>query len=113
MSHHADEQDPEMAERLQKVFKEAGSSDILKQFTERAEEALQVTDDMVGPTNEYPAGKLTEKDKGGIRFDITTQEDKIILNFYSPVQWLGLTAEDAFALGKSLIRRADAIMSGE
>lgn len=59
-----------------------------------------------GATKNFPDGKLTESDDGEIKFGITHVEDRVILNFATPVNWIGFTKEQAQAVAASLIKHS-------
>jgi len=69
-----------------------------------------VTDpeEKIGPTGEYPDGKLGEDDEGEIRFGVALDRANGIVqvDFGKPVAWLGLPSAAARDLGLSLIRKA-------
>ncbi len=60
----------------------------------------------LGATGDFPEGKLTESDEGGLRFAIGHKDGKIVINFGTPVAWLGLSAEVARAMAKALESKA-------
>jgi hypothetical protein len=64
---------------------------------------------MFGKTQDHPDGKLNENDEGGINFGITNYEDRVILNFNTPVHWIGFTKQQALEVANSLLRKADKI----
>lgn len=61
----------------------------------------------LGPTGNYPAGKLNAEDKGGLMMAVGIENGKIVVHFGTPVQWLGLDAQTARALARALIEKAD------
>lgn len=73
-----------------------------------------VLKDRLGATGKFPAGKLDKTDEGGIRFAIATNPTtrKVIINFGTPVVWMGMDKEQAIALGESLITRAKELPDG-
>jgi len=98
MSHHSREHDPQMAEELMKRYKEA---------TKKADGALQdALADRLGPTGRFPEGRLTKHDEGEIAFALGRKEGKVIIDFGSPVHWLGMNPNQAIDLGNALIRHA-------
>ena len=62
-----------------------------------------------GKTKQYPEGKLREDDEGEIKFGITHHQGEVILDFGTPVIWLGMPPELARIVAKNLIKHADAI----
>lgn len=93
MSNHSNQQDPEMG----RIFKE--------QF-ERIRKATQESGFGLGPTGQFPEGKLTQHDEGEIKIGITTHQGKVIIDFGTQVTWIGFTPELAEQLAQSLIEKA-------
>lgn len=64
-----------------------------------------------GPTGEYPRGKLTASDEGEIMVGIAhDQESKtVIIDFGTPVRWIGFTGEQANEIAATLIKHANAL----
>lgn len=83
--HHSDEVNPP---ELQRIF-----SDIKRRF---------------GATGRFPEGKLTEHDEGEIAFGVTHDPatGKVVMAFGKPVAWIGMSAAQARALGRSLFAHA-------
>jgi len=69
------------------------------------------TEDL-GATNQFPQGKLTPQDEGEIQLSLATVDDKVILNFGKPIAWIGFTGEQAYNLGKLMIKRAKKLRPG-
>lgn len=63
----------------------------------------------LGPTGEFPEGRLTEKDEGEITIMIATVKDKIIIEFGTPIVWIGMNRDQATAFGKMLVKKANKI----
>ena len=47
-------------------------------------------DNIIGPTGEYPDGKLNENDKGELRIGMAVDGDVLIIDFGKSITWLGL-----------------------
>lgn len=62
--------------------------------------------DKLGRTGDFPHGKLNGSDEGGIRFAIGEDGDNVVINFGTPVTWLGMPPEQAVALAEILIAKA-------
>jgi len=58
----------------------------------------------LGPTGKFPEGKLTTHDEGQIRFSVFSKDNKVIIDFNSPVHWLGMGPNEAIDLGNALIK---------
>jgi hypothetical protein len=67
-----------------------------------------VKEDMVGATGEFPEGKLNSADEGALQFKIGHSNDHVILDFGTPVSWIGIDPVNAVALAQSLIEHARA-----
>ena len=61
---------------------------------------------LIGATGEHPEGKLTKHDEGGIQFAVGVKDGKVVLDFGTPVAWLGMNPGDALQLAELLIQRA-------
>lgn len=62
--------------------------------------------DTLGATGEFPHGKLNGSDEGGIRFAIGEDGGNVVINFGTPVAWLGMPPEQAVTLALALIAKA-------
>lgn len=60
----------------------------------------------LGPTGDYPHGKLNEHDEGGIMIAVGIEGDCVRIEFGSPVAWLGLPPAQAVALAMSILAKA-------
>lgn len=56
---------------------------------------------------QYPRGKLNADDEGALAIAITVKDKTVIVDFGKPVNWLGLDADSARNLARTLLRRAD------
>jgi hypothetical protein len=61
-----------------------------------------------GPTGRFPEGKLCSNDRGEIIFGVAHDPvtAKVIVEFGTPVTWLGLNAAQAMELANSLLKHA-------
>ncbi len=50
---------------------------------------------MIGPSRQFPKGKLNEDDQGELTIGVATDKEKktVIINFGKRVAWIGLPAE--------------------
>lgn len=62
--------------------------------------------DKLGATGDFPHGKMNGSDEGGLRFAIGEDGGNVVLNFGTPVAWLGMPPEQAVALAEMLITKA-------
>ena len=60
----------------------------------------------LGATGDFPHGKLNGNDEGGIRFAIGEDGGSVVINFGTPVTWLGMPPEQAVTLAEALIAKA-------
>ena len=77
-----------------------------EQMRSLIEKFQQEAGEPIGATKRFPEGKLTNDDEGELRFAVSTQANKIIVEFGKPVAWLGLTKELALQLSDILKQRA-------
>jgi hypothetical protein len=71
-----------------------------------------MTDDIkLGPTGDFPQGKLNPLDRGGIQcaigLDPTGQ--RVMIEFGTPVDWIGLDKKSALAFAASITKHAENI----
>ncbi len=59
-----------------------------------------------GPIGSYPDGLLTKQDEGSLQFAVGEAADRVIIDFGSPVVWVGMTAQQAMDLAASLMSQA-------
>lgn len=66
----------------------------------------------LGATGQHPEGKMNTHDEGALQFGVSNDGSHVILNFGTPVVWLGMGAADARALAKTLISHAEVVEGG-
>ena len=66
----------------------------------------------LGKTGKYPEGKLNKDDEGELRMGVAVHKGNVIIEFGTPVHWLGLPPFEARALGEMLIKKANEIEHG-
>ena len=98
MAHHGD--NSEALDFMGKMFAERLEG--ARPFNQQLYEALKV-----GPTGQFPEGKLNEDDEGEIRIAIGHQDGKVVIDFGKPVAWLGFTPSQARGIAETLINHAD------
>lgn len=91
MTNHSSELDPAMAALMQET------GDLRKAHLQQS----------IGATGQFPEGKLTKQDEGGIQFGVTNTMGKVVVNFGKPVAWLGMRPTDARELARILLIHAD------
>lgn len=62
-----------------------------------------------GPTGKFPEGKLTSNDEGELEFGVTEYNQKIVVNFGTPIASLGMSVNQARQLALSLRRYANLV----
>ena len=60
----------------------------------------------VGPTGQFPEGKMSKHDEGEISFAIGHPNGKVVIDFGSPVAWVGMEPQQAVALAQTLLSHA-------
>lgn len=60
----------------------------------------------LGATNKFPNGMIDEKDKGQIKMGVTVKDDKIIVAFGTPIEWVGFTRQEAEDFANTILQRA-------
>ncbi len=64
-------------------------------------EALGLPDDL-GATGKFPMGKLNDDDEGEIKIAIGHQDGKVVLDFGTPIHWIGFTPSQAIEIVEAL-----------
>ena len=95
MSHHGpnpfeDEKDdkPELQKR-QQLFRDLLSS----------------TAEFRGALGEFPEGKLVKEDEGSIQFAVGETDGKVVIDFGTPVHWLGMTPQEASEFASLVLKK--------
>lgn len=60
----------------------------------------------LGSTGQYPAGRVNEQDEGEIQLRIGTENGCVMIDYGIPVQWVGMSPQEAVELAGILINRA-------
>ena len=97
MSNHSSYPDQDMLRHLLGAKDEDSKVNTLQRMIESTP---------VGATGNFPQGQLTKADEGEIQFMVGAKNDKVILQFGTPVAWMGMTPEQAIDLGEMLIQKA-------
>lgn len=56
----------------------------------------------LGPTGNFPQGKLKSDDEGEIKIGVTNDKGKVIIDFGKPVAWIGFDPAQAKEIGRLL-----------
>jgi len=59
-----------------------------------------------GATGEFPDGRAFPGDEGEIVFGVGFRGDLVIVDFGTPVKWLGIPPDTAIELAESLLKAA-------
>jgi hypothetical protein len=101
MSHHSsDESLTEELKKLHRLMEPARTQP--EEFAMRKQ-----LDETLGPTKDYPHGKIVPHDEGGLMFGVTVFNGRVIFDFGKPVRSIGFTREGALELAELIKRRAE------
>lgn len=64
------------------------------------------TTGFVGALGDHPRGKLSADDEGAIQFKVGKENGKVVLDFGTQVQWVGMSPQEAASLASSLMKWA-------
>lgn len=67
---------------------------------------LGVSGERVGPTGQFPDGKMSHDDEGELKIGVAHDQDHVRIAFGKPVDWLGLDRETAINLAKLIVEHA-------
>lgn len=59
-----------------------------------------------GAVGDFPEGVLTKDDEGSIQFAIGERDGKVVIDFGTPVHWLGMTPQAAADFASLVLKRA-------
>lgn len=59
-----------------------------------------------GAIGAYPEGKLNKADEGNIQFAVSEQDGKVVIDFGTPVAWVGMSPQQAIDFASTVINRA-------
>lgn len=63
----------------------------------------------IGPTGNYPEGKISNDDEGELRIAVHRTAKDVILSFGKSISWIGLPPGTARRLAKLLIKNANEV----
>lgn len=61
---------------------------------------------LIGATGTFPDGSLNQADEGAIQFRIGEKDGNVIVDFGTPVVWLGMTPQQAVTMAEAIIAKA-------
>lgn len=67
-----------------------------------------------GPTKDFPEGKLNPHDEGGLNIAVghDKKTGKVVIQFGTPVAWIGMNPKQAMDIGKGIIKHAKKLLKG-
>lgn len=81
-----------------------GSPDFLRR--QMAMRELLNTSSFRGAIGDFPQGQLTKADEGAIQLAIGEKDGKVVIDFGTPVCWLGMTPQQAADFASTVLKRA-------
>lgn len=67
---------------------------------------MNSTKDFRGALGDFPEGKLTKTDEGAIQFSVGEKDGKVVLDFGTPVNWVGMNPQQAADLASLILKHA-------
>lgn len=67
----------------------------------------------IGPTGQYPDGKLMDDDEGELTIAVWHKDKNVVISFGTHVSWIALPPDEAIRLGETIITRAKEIKGRE
>jgi len=61
----------------------------------------------LGPTNEFPDGKINENDMGELRLGIGTTNDNVVIDFGTSLTWLAFSKQEAIEFARIITEKAN------
>lgn len=61
----------------------------------------------LGPTDDFPEGRLNDEDEGGLQIAIGIEKGKVFIHFGTFIDWIGFNPTQAREMAASLIEKAD------
>lgn len=59
-----------------------------------------------GALGDFPEGQLTKSDEGAVQFAVGEKDGKVVIDFGTPVHWIGLTPQQACDIASAILKRA-------
>lgn len=60
----------------------------------------------LGPTGDFPQGRLNQADEGGLRIGVSIEDGKVVVAFGKPTAWVGFDPSQADQLADSIRAKA-------
>lgn len=68
----------------------------------------------IGPTGDYPQGRLNEKDEGALNIGLAMIDGNVMFNFGKPIVWFAMPPKEAYSFAENIIAKAnEASWNGE
>jgi hypothetical protein len=64
----------------------------------------------IGPTKQYPHGKLNPEDRGELAVGVRVEKGMIVVDFGTDLSWVALTPESAIEFATVLLAKANAML---
>lgn len=96
MAHHGSE--PPFAEEPESPEQKIARANLMRD--------LLSTTGFRGALGDFPEGALTKTDEGAIQFAIGEKDGKVVIDFGTPVHWLGMSPQQAADFASTLLKRA-------
>jgi hypothetical protein len=68
--------------------------------------------DQLGPTGDFPHGKLNADDEGALNIAISRENGVVRIDFGEPTAWIGLPPELALEFASVIVKHALALKHG-
>jgi hypothetical protein len=65
--------------------------------------------DKLGPTGDFPLGKLSRDDEGELRVKVSHEDGVVRIDFGAPTAWIGLPPDHALAFAAVVVKHAMAL----
>jgi hypothetical protein len=69
--------------------------------------------DQLGPTGDFPHGRLNDDDEGGIQIAISRENGVVRIDFGEPTAWIGLPPALALEFAATIAKHALALKRGD
>lgn len=107
MSNDDPKLDPETQAKLDQMFMKVIEPYLPTLQEELREHARLRAAAALGATGQHPDGKMTATDQGELKLAVSTMEGKVIMDFGTPVAWVGMRPEQARAMATALVTKAE------
>jgi hypothetical protein len=60
----------------------------------------------IGPTGKFPMGKICENDEGELAIGVTTEGNRVVVKFCTPITWFAVYPDQAIKMAEVLLKKA-------